>query len=102
VSLIVSLFEAKFLLLNPAAESWPHCGPTNCRLRAQLGLQVPPGCSMRVANKTVGWRTGKLTVFDDSFEHQLRNEGKSSLLLLSVDLWHPELTVDQRVSMGPL
>lgn len=86
----------------PGAKTWAHCGPTNCRLRAQLGLLIPPGSHMRVANVTEVWKSGKIVVFDDSFEHQLINDGKSPLLLLSLDLWHPELTVNQRVSLGSL
>jgi len=52
---------------------WPHCGPSNTRIRAHLGLVVPEGCCrMRVANETIEWKEGKIIVFDDSFEHEVK------------------------------
>ena len=29
--------QVKFSLMRPGTHVWPHCGPTNCRLRAHLG-----------------------------------------------------------------
>jgi len=29
--------QVKFSLMRPGVHVWPHCGPTNCRLRAHLG-----------------------------------------------------------------
>lgn len=46
-----SLGSAFFSLLAPGARLRPHCGPTNARLRAHLGLIVPEGdCAMRVGS----------------------------------------------------
>jgi len=42
----------KFSLLFPGTKVWPHTGPTNCRLRAHLGLQVPQGAGIKVAGET--------------------------------------------------
>ena len=35
-------------------------------------------------------------IFDDSFEHEVWNEGNSSRLVLIVDIWHPDLTAEQK------
>lgn len=43
--------QVKFSLMQPGTRIWPHCGPTNCRLRAHLGLIVPDNVYLRVANK---------------------------------------------------
>lgn len=43
--------QVKFSVMHPDTHVWPHCGPTNCRLRAHLGLKVPPGTTIRVADK---------------------------------------------------
>lgn len=43
--------QVKFSVMHAGTHVWPHCGPTNCRLRAHLGLQVPPKTYIRVADK---------------------------------------------------
>lgn len=43
--------QVKFSVMHPGTHVWPHCGPTNCRLRAHLGLVVPDGTKIRVAEE---------------------------------------------------
>lgn len=43
--------QVKFSVMRPGTRVWPHCGPTNCRLRAHLGLVVPYGTRLRVADE---------------------------------------------------
>lgn len=71
----------------------PHCGPTNCRLRIHLALEVPEGeSSIRVGTERLKWEEGKCIVFDDSFEHEVVHPGKRPRVVLIADIWHPELT----------
>lgn len=44
--------QVKFSVMHPGTHVWPHCGPTNCRIRAHLGLQVPINTFIRVATET--------------------------------------------------
>lgn len=44
--------QVKFSVMHPNTHVWPHCGPTNCRLRAHLGLKVPEKTFLRVVNDT--------------------------------------------------
>lgn len=44
--------QVKFSVMHPGTHVWPHCGPTNCRLRAHLGLHVPSNTFLRVAEET--------------------------------------------------
>lgn len=44
--------QVKFSVMHPGTHVWPHCGPSNCRLRAHLGLKVPPKTFIRVAEDT--------------------------------------------------
>nr|CAD7203053.1 unnamed protein product [Timema douglasi] len=44
--------QVKFSMMEPGTHIWPHCGPTNCRLRAHLGLVVPTNTYIRVAEET--------------------------------------------------
>ncbi|KAK3607047.1 hypothetical protein CHS0354_015358 [Potamilus streckersoni] len=94
--------QIKFSVMNPGVHVWPHCGPTNCRIRAHLGLIVPPGPKIRVVNETREWLEGKFIIFDDSFEHEVWHNGKDLRLVLIVDFWHPELTQQQRRNLSPI
>lgn len=44
--------QVKFSVMHPGTHVWPHCGPTNCRVRAHLGLRVPDSTYIRVAEET--------------------------------------------------
>lgn len=43
--------QVKFSIMHPNTHVWPHCGPTNCRLRAHLGLKVAEKTAIRVADE---------------------------------------------------
>ncbi|KAL3888160.1 hypothetical protein ACJMK2_000539 [Sinanodonta woodiana] len=94
--------QIKFSVMHPGVHVWPHCGPTNCRIRAHLGLVVPPGPKIRVTNETREWLEGKFIIFDDSFEHEVWHDGKDLRLVLIIDFWHPELTEQQRRNLSPI
>lgn len=94
--------QVKFSVMLPGTHVWPHCGPTNCRIRAHLGLNVPDGTHIRVAEKTRSWENGKWLIFDDSFEHEVWHNGTTTRLVLIIDLWHPDLTESQRRSLSPI
>ncbi|XP_063781303.1 aspartyl/asparaginyl beta-hydroxylase [Pseudophryne corroboree] len=89
--------QIKYSIMHPGTHVWPHTGPTNCRLRMHLGLVIPRhGCRIRCANDTRTWEEGKVLIFDDSFEHEVWQEADSFRLIFIVDVWHPELTQQQR------
>ncbi|XP_037955946.1 aspartyl/asparaginyl beta-hydroxylase-like [Teleopsis dalmanni] len=94
--------QVKFSVMLPNTHVWPHCGPTNCRLRAHLGLVIPDGTAIRVAEETRNWQEGKFIIFDDSFEHEVWHNGSSMRLVLIVDVWHPQLTELQRTYLSPI
>ncbi|XP_077022967.1 aspartyl/asparaginyl beta-hydroxylase isoform X4 [Tamandua tetradactyla] len=89
--------QIKYSVMHPGTHVWPHTGPTNCRLRMHLGLVIPKeGCRIRCANETRTWEEGKVLIFDDSFEHEVWQDASSFRLIFIVDVWHPELTPQQR------
>jgi aspartate beta-hydroxylase len=94
--------QVKFSIMSPNAHIFAHTGPTNCRLRAHLGLKIPTGPRIRVANETKKWIEGKLIIFDDSFDHEVWNDGKEFRLVLIVDLWHPDLKDSTKKQLGPI
>ncbi|XP_063114513.1 aspartyl/asparaginyl beta-hydroxylase isoform X10 [Cavia porcellus] len=92
--------QIKYSVMHPGTHVWPHTGPTNCRLRMHLGLVIPQdGCKIRCANETKMWEEGKVLIFDDSFEHEVWQDASSFRLIFIVDVWHPELTPQQRRSL---
>ncbi|XP_072427667.1 aspartyl/asparaginyl beta-hydroxylase isoform X10 [Chiloscyllium punctatum] len=95
--------QIKYSVMHPGTHVWPHTGPTNCRLRIHLGLVIPKqGCAIRCANETREWKEGKVIIFDDSFEHEVWQDANSYRLIFIVDVWHPELTPQQRRSLSPI
>lgn len=94
--------QTKFSVMHPGTHVWPHCGPTNCRLRVHLGLKVPPKTYIRVAEEIRSWKEGELFVFDDSFEHEVWHNGTDFRLVLIVDVWHPELTASEKRNLSPI
>lgn len=91
--------QVKFSVMQAGTHVWPHCGPTNCRLRSHLGLVVPQGTFIRVAEETRSWKEGELFIFDDSFEHEVWHNGTTTRLVLIIDVWHPELTEKEKKTM---
>ena len=104
--------QVKLSLMAPGIHVLPHCGPTNTRVRMHLGLSIPPNLQFIVGGENASWAEGKVTVFDDSFEHEIifpadgqcEADGESGevpaaeeligrgRLVLLFDTWHPALT----------
>ena len=48
-----------------------------------------------MGNETRRWREGEALIFDDSFEHEVWNEGSEPRLVFIFDVWHPQLNTDE-------
>ncbi len=88
--------NAMFSALAPGAHIPPHTGETNARLVAHLPLVVPDGCSYRVGYDWRQWREGKCWVFDDTLEHEARNDSDQVRVILMFDVWNPLLSLAER------
>lgn len=88
--------NAMFSVLAPGAHIPPHTGETNARLVAHLPLVVPEGCSFRVGYDRRQWREGKCWVFDDTIEHEARNDSAHTRVILMFDVWNPLLSAAER------
>ena len=87
--------EVIFSRLAPQTKIGAHCGPTNLRLTAHLGLVVPTttsNCKIRVGLNWNSWESGKFLLFDDSFEHEVRNETNEERVVLLIRTWHPAVS----------
>jgi len=93
-----------FSILHPNSTIEEHYGPTNCRLRCHIPLQVPyeeyADCKMNVDDTIVNWKEGELLLFDDSLNHSVSYEANENYnvdrVVLLVDFWHPDLTLLER------
>jgi aspartyl/asparaginyl beta-hydroxylase (cupin superfamily) len=87
---------AMFSCLEARTTIPPHCGETNTRLIVHLPLIVPAGCWFRVGNETREWHYGKAFVFDDTIEHEARNDSDELRVVLIFDVWNPFLSPAER------
>lgn len=89
-----------FSTLKSGSAIQPHYAPCNLRVRCHLGLSVPSAdsteCGIRVADQERAWEEGKALVFDDAFEHETWNKTKEDRVVLLLDVWHPDLTLQER------
>ncbi len=92
--------EIIFSKLSPRTRIDSHCGTTNVRLTAHLGLIIPSEtegkCEIRVGDQWLSWSEGEMIVFDDSYEHEVVNDTGSSRIVLLLRFWHPELPKSER------
>ncbi|MGB7903386.1 MAG: aspartyl/asparaginyl beta-hydroxylase domain-containing protein [Steroidobacteraceae bacterium] len=87
---------AMFSCLEPRTVIPPHTGETNTRLIVHLPLIVPRACTFRVGHQTREWKYGEAFVFDDSIEHEARNDSGELRAVLIFDVWNPALSTAER------
>ena len=88
--------NAMFSALAPQSHIPPHNGETNARVIAHLPLIVPEGCSYRVGFDWRRWQVGETLIFDDTIEHEARNDSDELRVVLIFDLWNPLLEPAER------
>ena len=82
-----------FYALTPGSHILPHLG-NDGRLTIHLALHVPLAnqSRIRVANQTINYtHAGQMLVFDDAYDHEVWNDGKTTRYVLGVTIWHPSL-----------
>ncbi len=85
-----------FSVLSPHTHIPPHSSVTNARLVVHLPLIAPPDCRFRVGNEVREWKYGEAWVFDDTIEHEARNDSDQLRVIMMVDIWNPYLTEAER------
>ena len=83
---------AGFSRMAPGSHIAPHAGWAENEFRLHLGLVVPDGCRIRVANETRHWQEGECLIFDDTVEHEAWNDSTSFRGNLMVDFLRPGMT----------
>lgn len=88
--------NAMFSVLAPHTRIPPHSGETNARVIVHLPLIVPSGCWYRVGFEERSWKVGEALIFDDSIEHEARNDSDEVRVILMFDVWNPLLEPAER------
>jgi beta-hydroxylase len=86
------LQNAWFSILAPRYHIPPHRGPTRAVVRGHLALQVPQdtqSCWLRVDEEIRCWEEGRCLMFDDTYEHEVRNDTDEVRVVLFVDVDRP-------------
>jgi len=86
------LQNAWFSILAPQYHIPPHKGPTRAVIRVHLPLVVPEAaddCWLRVDDQVRSWKVGKCMLFDDTYEHEVRNATDDMRVVLFVDVDRP-------------
>lgn len=102
----VDIQLARLSALRGSTRIWPHCGPTNARLRLHFPLLVPSGrYELTVGDKTRRWEAGVPLIFDDSYRHEVvavpaAGNEKAVRLILILDVWHPAVPLSERRRLG--
>ena len=89
---IPGLNSAFFSVLEPGAVIPPHVGVTKGLLTWHLALRTPrdeANCWMRVGDERVHWRQGQSVLFDDTFEHEVRNDTDDYRVILLIQIERP-------------
>jgi len=92
VQCVPGLVSVMFSVLEPGARLPAHHGPYNGLLRLHLGLIVPEpreAVGIRIDGEVYHWDEGHALIFDDTFEHEARNESGHTRVVLFVDFERP-------------
>lgn len=89
----VSILRLGYSAIQPSTWIKPHFGMTNSVLKFHLGVHIPSGgcATMRVGNDTRAWMSGKVVLFDDSFEHEVVNDCDDERVVFQLAIKHPQL-----------
>ena len=89
-----------FARMVPRSAVARHSDGRNFILTCHLGLEVPKeGCWVETAGERKEWEEGKAIVLDTSFHHETGNESDQDRFVLIIDVWHPDLTEEERAAL---
>lgn len=96
------LGEVLISALAPGTRLKPHCVQNNLRLTCHLGLFCPEGARLRVGPRWTEWQEGRCLLFDDSYEHEVWNDGEGLRIVLLLRFWHPDFPENLRAEAPEL
>ena len=84
--------SALFSIIAPGTYIPPHSDPAKGVIRYHLALKVPKDrekCFINVNGRPYCWEEGKGVLFDDVYEHWVRNDTDEERVILFVDILRP-------------
>ena len=85
-----------FSALKGGAKIPKHTGATNINLTCLLGLKNLEDTIFNVNGEEKKWGDHEIIIFDDSYEHEVINTGKSTRIILIIEIIHPDLNETER------
>ncbi len=82
--------------LQPGAKIPPHYGLSNIKLTVHLPILVDKESFIKVGDDIKNWVDNDFLVFDDSFIHLAENHSKEPRTVLIFDIWHPDLSFEEK------
>lgn len=92
--------NAHWSRLLPGAHIAPHFGMLNTRLICHVPIMTAPRCWLRVGSERREWLDGVPLVFDDSIEHEAKNDGPQQRVILLFEIWRPEIEEADRAAIS--
>jgi hypothetical protein len=94
--------NAHWSRLLPGAHIAPHFGMLNTRLICHVPILTAPQCWLRVGSERREWLDGVPLVFDDSIEHEAKNDGPQQRVILLFEIWRPEIEEADRAAISQI
>ena len=89
--------EVMISILKPGTHIKPHFGLSNIKQTLHIPIVIPEGdLGIKVANEKKVWPRDFPILFDDSFQHEAWNFSDETRIVLIVDIWHPDLTSEEK------
>lgn len=92
--------NAHWSRLLPGAHITPHFGMLNTRLICHVPIMTAPACWLRVGSERREWLDGVPLIFDDSIEHEAKNDGPQQRVILLFEIWRPEIEEADRCAVS--
>ncbi len=89
---IPGMQSALFSFMRPGAYVPPHNDPAKGVIRYHLALKVPKErekCFINVDGRNYHWEEGKGVLFDDVYDHWVKNDTDETRVILFVDILRP-------------
>lgn len=87
--------------LEPNTVIPPHYGISNLKLTVHLPINVNTDSVLIAGELCQSWDGERdIIIFDDSFLHSAKNTGNSSRTVLIFDVWHPDLSKQERNALS--
>ena len=105
IKAVPGLNSAFFSILAPGAVIVPHRGVTKAFVTGHLGLSVPRDrekCWMQVDDQRLHWDEGEWIIFDDTYEHEVRNDTNETRIVLLCQVERPLAVPGKWIAAGTL